>query len=336
MLEESSTSEVHSEPEISASVAISTMLYAVSRGVPLDEIRARTGLTLADATRLDRRMPGQVIPALWRMISARHPERAVTLEMARSVPFSLFGPLAYGARVARTLREALQVFVRYQKILSEQLHVELVRFGEIELLWIRHPLDSLDRGAAAESGLALGFRFITEILGLEDVLRAVTFTHEPFGLHEEYEAFFGVPTYFEREYNGYLFAPGALDRPVRFREHHSLPDLGQHLRDASRKIARVDALEPIRQAIAHHAALEIFDPEVIARTLQMSRFALEQHARSQGSTLPQLIEDLRVAYARELLTDPRLTLDDVAFLLGYPSRRRFIAAYQRATGKNPR
>jgi len=58
-------------------------------------------------------------------------------------------------------------------------------------------------------------------------------------------------------------------------------------------------------------------------------------AESTGATLADHAANLRVARAKELMTESALTMSDIAARLGFASPSAFVAAFRRATGLSP-
>ncbi|MCB9751252.1 MAG: helix-turn-helix transcriptional regulator [Myxococcales bacterium] len=63
--------------------------------------------------------------------------------------------------------------------------------------------------------------------------------------------------------------------------------------------------------------------------------SLQRRVHDEGTSLRALIDEARLAGARELLGDDRLSIDEVAFLLGYSELRSFTRAFKRWTGVTP-
>ncbi|NEO44372.1 MAG: AraC family transcriptional regulator [Moorea sp. SIO4A3] len=334
------------KPEMLASVVASTVAYAVARGVDMEQITAATGLTRTDLLDPDAHLSQHLVPTVWRLLTKAYPGEAIALHMASATPFSYFGTLAYGARYAENLREALQNLVRYRSVLSDQLHIALIESSSEGILQMHHPMDAEDGGCAAEVGLALGLRYMREILGADDILLRVDFTHLPFGPIQVYEEFFGSPVCFQQSHNALVFRQGALDLPTKqpdpdlFRYIQSHLDLvrerlagSSHSPELSR--IRNAMLDTSRYANAHNAERSEYGAEALARQMNMSLRALQRLTQDHGITVRQLLDETRQANAQQFLSDPRLSIEAISCLLGYSEDRAFRRAFKRWTGHTP-
>lgn len=75
--------------------------------------------------------------------------------------------------------------------------------------------------------------------------------------------------------------------------------------------------------------------EALARALGLSTRSLQRQVRGEGTTLRALVEEARLRHAQRLLADPALTVDEVAFMVGYSAESAFRRAYRRWTGRSP-
>ena len=75
--------------------------------------------------------------------------------------------------------------------------------------------------------------------------------------------------------------------------------------------------------------------DFVASSLSMHRRTLSRRLRAQGTTYQAALDDVRFAVATQLLSDRRITLDDIAANLGYASVNTFIRAFSRWTGVAP-
>ena len=68
----------------------------------------------------------------------------------------------------------------------------------------------------------------------------------------------------------------------------------------------------------------------------MSERSFARRLQEKGTSFRQLVDDLRCDMARSYLTDPELTLAQVAYLLGYADQSAFSNSFRRWTGQSPR
>ena len=75
---------------------------------------------------------------------------------------------------------------------------------------------------------------------------------------------------------------------------------------------------------------------VVARMLGMSSRSLTRHLADEGTTFGEILEQLRQRLASRYLADNRMSVQQIAWLLGYSEVGAFNHAYKRWTGSAPR
>ncbi|MEM8641414.1 MAG: AraC family transcriptional regulator ligand-binding domain-containing protein [Cyanobacteria bacterium P01_G01_bin.54] len=316
----------------------STVNYAIARGITMDKITAITGLRLEDLINPDARLSQYFVPKIWQLLSRLYPNEILSLHMASATPFSAFGTLAYGVQYAQNLREALGYVVNYRFVMSQRLQLELVEQRETTLLQMYHPMDELDEGRAGEFGLALGTRFLREVLGITDALVQIRCAHSPFGAQADYETFFGVPVLFAQPKNTFVFKSERLDQPLAKCDPQLFQFISNHLKLASDRLqsqAADDPLADIRQAICDNAQRGDYRAESLAKKMNLSLRVLQRRAQDYGTTIQSLLELTREENAKALLGDRQLSIDEIAYLVGYAENRSFRRAFKRWTGQSP-
>ena len=73
----------------------------------------------------------------------------------------------------------------------------------------------------------------------------------------------------------------------------------------------------------------------VARRLHMSERSLQRHLRDEGVRFEALVEGLRRDLAMSYLSDRKMAIAEVAYLLGYSEPSAFHRAFKRWTGTTP-
>lgn len=75
--------------------------------------------------------------------------------------------------------------------------------------------------------------------------------------------------------------------------------------------------------------------EVIAQQLGISVRQLQRHLQQQHSSYQQRVQQVRYMLATEYLSDPHLSLQDIALLLCYSEQSAFQRAFKHWSGQTP-
>ena len=320
------------------SIVANTFNYAVGRGLDIEQINEATGLKRTDLINPETRLPEELAPTIWKLLGEAYPGQVLSLHAASAAPLSSMGQLALAVQYAENLRSALKALVQYRSVLSDRLWMELVESDVEAILQVHHPVDEIDGGYGAETGLAMLKRLGQEIIGGNDSLIRVGFKHEPFGALHVYENFFGVPVCFQQDFNMLVFRREALEQPTEQRDNHLFQYIQGNLdllQDHWRLHRDPSKISELRDAIAHNAEFFEYSAEALAQQMNISLRALQRLAREHDLTIRQLLDNAREAKARQLLSNPALSIEAISNLLGYSDDRAFRRAFKRWTGQTP-
>lgn len=306
---------------------------AVKAGVAADALCAAVGLDLALLDNPDAHIPFATHVAFWREVVARSGDAYFGIHSGERIQLSSFGVVGYIAVHAATFGEALQRIVRYSALLSNA--------------WV--PLYSID-GQVARVGLQMASpvhhvaeRVLTvfvmlgrQLTGVEWVPLAVHFQHPPPPDLAEYQRIFRAQVRFSQPENTLLVARAVLDLPNRRAD----PELGRHLqRYADSLLAQYATpttfVEQVRRQLLKGLRQQDVKAEVVAQQVGVSSRTLHRRLHEHGTSYQTLLDTARYDIARSYLGEQHLSIDEVAFLLGFAETSTFHRAFKRWTGVTP-
>ena len=317
-----------------------TVSCAYARAL-LDCLR-RDGIAPADwfdATairRLDdaaQRMPLQEWVQMFELAVARSGDPELPLRVGQAIQPHHYGVLGYLTMSAASLLEAIQRLERYEQLVGEISHSQLLIEGtRARLVW-RAPPGSPESPLLATSSLAGWITYARWLLGRPDQACDVRFAHADNGDAAAARRLFGGQVSYQQAEYALIFELSLLRAPVT----HADP----HLQAVMQQQADVQ-LQQLRQApvwlISLQQAIDQGLPDGRVRLGEVapqSARSLQRQLAAAGLSYQQVLDACRERRARQLLVDPRLGLSDIAFLLGYAEQSAFTRAFRRWTGQSP-
>lgn len=318
------------------SVVAGLVMFALSRGLTMQEILAATGLEAAQLADPDGWIPLDNAIRVWELMDRRFPDQPLGLEAAALARGSIWGAVNRGFAFAPTVGDAVRIAVRYVGLISSGSRAQILSVDEGMAYQLEVPPRLRAMGHAVDLSLV---HFLTSLCpGAERsrILR-VDLEHAPRGPIAAYEAAYRVPLRFEQPASRVLIAHADWDAPrpagdpallasMRVLLEASLAELG---------LGREADLAPMHRAITECAARGEYAVPRVARAMNVSLRALHRLARTHDLRIGALLERTREANARRFLADRSLTVEEVAFLLGYSEERAFTRAFKRWTGRTP-
>ncbi len=275
---------------------------------------------------------------LARAVALRPHQVAPALAIGAAVQPRHVGVLGYLVAAAGTLAEAAAAYRRYERLFyGVDIAQTAMIAGELEIRWPRSdpPLGHLADSVA----IAALVTFLRRQAEPAPPPSRIAFVNPPVGAAEQqaYESFFGCPVQFGDSHTRVRFPAAALALPMR----HADPGLRALLdRQAQAMLLALPESDSFDRALQQVMLRQLPDGSATLRRaahdLHLSVRTLQRRLDRRGQTWQQLLDQMRMQLAHQYLTDPSLSLGDVALLLGYSEQSAFNRAFRRWTGQTPR
>jgi AraC-like DNA-binding protein len=146
----------------------------------------------------------------------------------------------------------------------------------------------------------------------------------------------GCPVHTEASWNGWALARETWQLPLRRRD----PVLSDLLRrQADEAIARLPPTDDIALHVRRELAPRVGGGDTriqtVARALATSARSLQRRLAAAGVSYRKLLDVTRKAAAERYLSDSRLSIGEVAYLLGYSEPAAFNRAFRRWCNERP-
>ena len=127
--------------------------------------------------------------------------------------------------------------------------------------------------------------------------------------------------------------PGSLRRRLIETEPSSTGVVGQWVNCERPALDLKGSLHQVLKSVACESTLPI---EIGENLLETSERSLRRYLAAEGATWREIVDEVRLEIALELIDDPTNSLRDVAKTLGYSQYPHFNRAFNRWTGVSPR
>jgi AraC-like DNA-binding protein len=236
-----------------------------------------------------------------------------------------------------SLREALACSARYARVVMEGPRLQVTERDEIATIRVG-PLgeDSPEVRRTAEFVASSLTYLVRRFVGGEALPRQVLFPYAPPAHRAEYTRIFAGRERFSQEHTGIEIERSWLDRAQFYRSEELRLLLEER---AELLLARVEHEAVASQRVRRWLASQNLRPrptmDSIARDLGMSGRSLRRRLREERVLYPALLDEARVTRAKHMLMDPRRSLQETAYALGFDTQAAFARAFKRWTGASP-
>lgn len=317
---------------VAGSTASLLLDYLDRAGLHLPELRARL-MALKD----EPRMPITTWWALLDELQRAHPIPNLGLAIGACLQPHHIGVLGYLAIFSDSLWQALSRFSRFQPLLHNMTPTEVRLEGEDLVMW----WDPQPGHSPWLSDEVLAAGFITLIRSHSSRADArpnrVEFPHPPPADVTPYEAFFQCPVVFNCAALVIRLPIKDMNaRPTSANDPHLTGVLEQQ---AEAMLKTLPTKDTLLNQLRHHIAMCLQDgtPEfgVVAQRMGMAERTLYRSLNERGLRYKLVLNDLRFQLAKSYLQDNKLSLPDIALLLGFAEQSAFSRAFKGWSGETP-
>jgi len=259
------------------------------------------------------------------------------LHVAAGMDLRDAGILFYLAASSATVAEALEDLVRYAGATSEAVRLQLSRRRDETVLTVRPVLafDEPCRQFSEFSALAL-IRILRRLTNRDFAPRRITFTHTRNSGLTELRSILRCPVAFAQTSDGWVLPQGVMELPITSRDRRLLHILQAHAEDLLSERRSAAGLQgSVENQLLTALPSGRVQTAAVARQLGMSVRSLTRHLSQEGTSFGEILDRLRHRLALSDLEDRRISLQQIAWLLGYSEIGAFNHAFKRWTGTSP-
>lgn len=257
------------------------------------------------------------------------------LHAAALVPAGSMEALEYALRSCATAGAALEQLARYYAVVDDRAALRVERAPGLFAL-VYTPPPQLDTPRTAKEFM---FAYVLErgrsFIDAPLPLVGVRFRHAaPPGAAVQ-AAFFGAPVQYGAGVDALDFAPAVEAAPMRAQDPGLSGVLGRVLDDMLQALEPKDLLGDVRACIG--SLLRRGTPAVddVARELGTSGRTLQRRLQEGGARFSELVAEVQRELSVAYLRDKKLSVGEVAYLVGFSDTTSFHRAFRRWTGETP-
>jgi AraC-like DNA-binding protein len=315
-----------------------TLSYLDRRGIDAEPALSAAGISRRQLSQDDIGLPVASQYRFLELAAAEANDQILGLHVAAEVDIRAVGLLFYLTGSSRTVYEALENLARYSATTNEALVVEISRQQDEVILAIRRMQEFDEPHRQFFELLALWFiRTLHTETNRDFTLSRVTFTHARNADLREVHRLLRCPVDFAQGVDSWVLPQRVMDLPIVSGDSQLLKILTAHADDL---LAERHSVTGLQSMVANQLASLLPSGEsraaVVARQLGMSSRSLTRHLADEGTTFGDVLEQLRRRLATRYLADDRMSVQQIAWLLGYSEVGAFNHAYKRWTGAAPR
>jgi AraC-like DNA-binding protein len=307
-----------------------------ARGIAPRPVFERAGVDTDQLHDAGARIPLPAMTRLWDTAVEASGDPCFGVSAGQHVHPTTFHALGYAWLASHTLREALDRFVRFTRLVSTALTLRTVAVGaEFELGFESVSNELPPSLAAADAGAVALVTLCRTSYGEAFCPLRVRLQRPQPPCEQQFEAFFRAPIVYGAPDTALVFAAADLDR--------ELPTGNAELARTAdevilRYLARFDREDVVTQA--RIKLMELLpsgqtSAQRVAEALHLSVRNLQRKLAAHNTSLARLREEARRELANQYVRNSRLSVGEITYLLGFSEPASFTRAFHRWYGMSP-
>ena len=323
-------------PTVATTSTLAMVRTVESRGFETDDLLAAAGLRRETVEDPDARLPGPTVLALWNALRQRSGDAALQLAAPTTLPFGAYRVIDYLVAASGTVGDGVERFARFFGLIADGVRLAIEADGDDRRL----RMEAAD--GAPVPALYVDYVFAALVgrvrmhIRPELRLRAVELRQPSPPDPRPYDATFRAPIRFGAPRDCLCFDRDEFTAPLKDADEALARLLEEHAGMLAARLPQQAGgfVGEVRRALA--AALpENADAATVARALHISVRTLQRRLLDADTTFRSLCDSARHGLAEAYLADPRVSICEVAFLLGFSDQTAFNRAFRRWTGTSP-
>ncbi|MCC1496581.1 AraC family transcriptional regulator [Alcanivorax sp. 1008] len=257
-------------------------------------------------------------------------------DFGATLTLSSHGFLGYAAMSSETLRDAVELAVKFFRTRTTIVDLQLKVEGDTAILELDELVALNDLQPFVVESLFSSFHFMgLKLLGEVPMDGELRFAFPEPDYYARMKPLIPVPVLFDCAYNQMRFPASRLEQRLRFAD----PRLARMAEaQCEQEMANIKSppklLNQVRRIILAQSG-RFPSVDEAASDLHMSSRTLKRKLQQLGTSYQKILDDLRKGLAVEYLTQTEITVDDIAVQLGYSDASNFARAFRRWTGRSP-
>lgn len=321
------------------SIKLAAILESLAaEGVSADDALSGTGLSSKDVFSPGARVSLNQIIGCLRNADRLTSDPHLGFRAGLRLHVSAYGMYGFAMLCCTSFRQTARFASQYHLLATPLADIS---FSEDDnyAIWIIRPLPHPRMDAQlykffVEMQFGIHTVLYRDIMGVSFSPQELQVTYGPPKDAADYPDLFGCPVRFGQPENKFIFSSAWLNEKPKYGNEIIYPMVAK-LCDAmvDELQLRIGVTGKVREFLLGHLMRSTFDE--VAVHLHMSERTLRRKLREEKTSFRKIADELRMNMAIRYLRDTSLTIEDIAYSLGFSDAANFRHAFQRWTKATP-
>lgn len=323
-----------------SSITFHYVLKALEKttNISINRMLEKVDLSTDILTKHDGKIDSRNLSFIFRYCMQESRNPALALHIGQAVSYQSLGLLGYLLLNTNNLKELIEKFNAYQKLISGYFKFHFFDDGTYYKLAIyinENPMIPVP-SFHAQVHLSSIVSILTQILG-EKVIPDYTYFSQNIDENiEEYKKIFGGNLSFSKEENAIFFKKDSLNISVK----NSNSSMLDYFENEAKKILDEQEIKSWYSKVEKEIFKNIGEKEItidlISKNLGVSPRTLQNHLKNESKKFRDALTNIRQKLAKHYIDNTKMDYGTISILLGYSESSSFFRAYKKWNNQTPK
>ena len=316
------------QPMISTLDTLALLECLKSYKISASEIERDTGVEVSLLSHPDFKIPLENLIKLWAKATEVTGDPAIGIHLRQKYGSHFIHFVNHIGLNSKTVKDALQLYDRYGKLLCNVFSYHLKKENKVFSFSFEINSPGHQNPWIPEYHLSLPVYF-AQMLHIKDFkLKEVRFRHACHSGIQPYLDFFKVPVLFEQLENAIYIPEKTMNLEIPGFDSHLQAILKKQADEFLAQLPQEDELlVQIEKYMIKNLGSGLLAIDTMANAFEIHRSTLHRKLKESGTSFKELLTKVRKHFAT-LYLDQGMSIDQIAFLLGYSNRSNFQVAFK--------
>lgn len=298
----------------------------------------KAGIDLAAIqTNPEVRLPVKQMSVLWQLTVKETKDDCFALSLTKFFQPNTYSAVGLAFASSRNILEGFEHSIRYFKMTTDAAVHSLEKLDQKVILHIDIPPENEPVSIEAIEA------FMSTIVSLSRVMTTdqfspleVCFKHDKTAYKATYEEFFKCPVLFNQPQHKITYSLADLQEPQMLANPALASTLENWIDEHLNRFSQDLISTKVKAYILDNILKGDIELEQIASSLHLGLRTLQRKLKAENKNFNELLDECRHHMAIKLLSEQRVPLIEISYMLGFSDQSGFTRAFRRWTNTSPK
>jgi len=283
------------------------------------------------------RLPVKKMAVLWQLAVQESKDECFALRLTKYFQPNTYSAVGLALASSRNILEGFENSLRYFRMTTDAAEHSLEKFDDKVILHIDIPPENEPVSKEAIEAFMSTLVSLSRVMTNEDFSPLeVSFIHDKSAYTQQYEDFFKCPVLFNQPSHKIVYSLADLEQPQMLANPSLAATLGNWIDEHIQRFSQELISTKVKAYILDNLLKGDVELEHIANSLHLGLRTLQRKLKAEGRSFNELLDECRHHMATKLLSEQRVPLIEISYMLGFSDQSGFTRAFRRWTNTSPK